>query len=419
MLTETPLFALIFLLSSSMLTGILACTQRMGKAGAEEIALEMRGPARWIFCKRRRDPAAFSLYFVKHLFLIAYAITAFSYLIDHSSSLTERFLLGLLILSVTVGTDFLFQSLSLLRPKTYFRATAHPSALLLTLFWPLSLLLYRTLKILFPSRQTPFYRIKDKILEILHDSEFAPYLDRSDQKLILSVVSFKERIAREVMVPRIDMFTLSVETTIKEATEQFLQQEYSRIPVYKESVDNVIGVVYFKDLLSLHARSMSNLGQLEQTIEALVKPLVFTPETRKISHLLQEFRSKQIHLAIVVDEYGGTEGIVTIEDILEELVGEIADETDVDEDLLYTLLPTGGWIVDAKMSIIDIEEELEIEIPQSPEYDTLGGFIFHRAGAIPTKGWKLHLDEVDLEVISSSERAIEKIRVTANSERVD
>jgi len=401
-----------------MLTGILACVQRVGKAEVEALASFMRGPAKWIFCKRRRDAAAFSFYFVKHLFLIAYAITAFSYLIDHSTTLTERFLLGLLILGITVGTDFLFQSLSLHRPKSYFKAAAHPSALLLILFWPLSLLLYRTLKTLFPSRQTPFYRIKDKILEILHDSEFAPYLDQSDQKLILSVVSFKERIAREVMVPRIDMFTLSDETTIQEATEQFLEEEYSRIPVYKESVDNIIGVVYFKDLLSLHARSLSRPEVLQQTIEALVKPALFAPETKKISHLLQEFRNKQIHLAIVVDEYGGTEGIVTIEDILEELVGEIADETDVDEDLLYTLLPSGGWIVDAKMTIIDIEEELAIEIPQSPEYDTLGGFIFHRAGAIPTKGWRLHLDEFDLEVISSSERVIEKIRVTPHHETV-
>ena len=151
---------------------------------------------------------------------------------------------------------------------------------------------------------------------------------------------------------------------------------------------------------------------LDTPIEKIAKPILYTPETKKISSLLQEFRSKQIHLAIVVDEYGGTEGIVTIEDILEELVGEIADEYDIAEEVLFTPLPDGGWIVDAKMSIIDIEEELGVKIPQGPEYDTIGGYIFHRAGAIPLKGWRIHHDEFDLEVLSSSERSIEKIRIT-------
>jgi len=113
-----------------------------------------------------------------------------------------------------------------------------------------------------------------------------------------------------------------------------------------------------------------------------------------------------------VDEYGGTEGVVTIEDILEELVGEIADEyDDAQEEILFTPYPQGGWIVDAKMNIIDIEKELGILIPHSPEYDTLGGYIFHRAGAIPTKGWRIHHENFDLEILKSSERIIEKVRI--------
>ena len=136
----------------------------------------------------------------------------------------------------------------------------------------------------------------------------------------------------------------------------------------------------------------------------------------KISQLLQEFRHKQIHLAIVVDEWGGTEGIVTIEDVLEELVGEISDEYDTSSELLYTKSPSGDWIVDAKMSIIDILEDLNISIPQGPEYDTIGGYIFHRAGTIPSKGWKIHHDDFELEVLGSNERAIEKIRITPHLE---
>lgn len=261
----------------------------------------------------------------------------------------------------------------------------------------------------------PEVDMRGKILQLLHDSDLGPYFDQSDKKLLSSVVSFKERIAREVMVPRIDLFSLPVDTTLQEATESFLAQGYSRIPVYRESVDNIIGVLLFKDVLKQYARAFSD-AELEKrrtdTIERLLKPVLYTPETKKISQLLQEFRSRQIHLAIVVDEWGGTEGIITIEDILEELVGEIADEYDIDEEIMFSVLPGGGWVVDGKMNILDIEEELGIKIPQSPEYDTLGGYIVHRAGAIPSKGWRIHHDEFDLEVLSSDERAVDKIRIT-------
>lgn len=264
-----------------------------------------------------------------------------------------------------------------------------------------------------PKKKESDAHMREKVLEILHDSELADYLDQSDQKLIASVVSFKQRIVREVMVPRIDVFSLPADTTLQEATESFLAQGYSRIPVYRESVDNIVGVLLYKDVLKLFAKaSSSSGGDLQGTIENTIKPILYTPETKKISQLLQEFRSKQIHLAIVVDEWGGTEGIITIEDILEELVGEIADEYDVDEEVLFTVLPGGGWIVDGKMGIIDIDEELGIKIPSSPEYDTLGGYIVHRAGTIPTKGWKIHHDEFDLEVLSSDERSVDKIRIS-------
>ena len=218
------------------------------------------------------------------------------------------------------------------------------------------------------------------------------------------------------MVPRIDIFSLPIETTLQEATESFLAQGYSRIPVYRESVDKIVGVVLFKDMLKHYFHASNDKERekkLKGSLESFLKPVLYTPETKKISQLFQEFRSKQLHLAIVVDEWGGTEGIITIEDILEELVGEIADEYDIDEEVMFSVLPGGGWIVDGKMSILDIEEELGIKIPQNPEYDTIGGFIIHRAGTIPSKGWRIHHDEFDLEVLSSDERSVDKIRITS------
>jgi CBS domain containing-hemolysin-like protein len=253
---------------------------------------------------------------------------------------------------------------------------------------------------------------QDKILELVMESELHHQLSVQDKKLMISVASFKDRIAREIMVPRIDIVMLSSNSTVDEAAKNFVAEGYSRIPVYKNTLDNINGVLLYKDLLNVYLQQHDSSILKTTSIESLIKPVVYTPETKKISILLQEMKAKQIHMAIVVDEYGGTEGIVTIEDILEELVGEIADEyDDLQEEVLFKPHPQGGWIVDAKMNIVDIEKEMAILIPQSPEYDTVGGYIFHRAGAIPTKGWKIHHENFDLEILKTSDRSVEKVRI--------
>lgn len=313
--------------------------------------------------------------------------------------------------------DFFSQLLGQLKPQATIHFLAPISSFLLLVCTPITSLFFWAMRAILRNadqqKRTPVgFDIRDKVYEVLQESELGAYLDPNEQKFILSIVSFKERIAREVMVPRIHLFSLPSETTVNEAAYQFLKEGYSRIPVYQESVDHIIGVLLYKDILKLYIEQEQHPHLLQTPIEKWIKPILYTPETKKISHLLQEFRNKQIHLAIVVDEWGGTEGIVTIEDILEELVGEIADEYDAEPQSLYSPLSGGGWLVDAKMSIIDIQGELGIKIPQSPEYDTIGGYVFHRAGSIPTRGWKIHHDEFDLEVMSSSERSVKKIKIT-------
>lgn len=414
---QSPIYALIFLFGSSLIAGIFSAIQKLGITHAESLARDQKGLARLFFVKSKRECLTFTLTLAKNLLLICFAITAFSYGIYWQHFLEDHFIVnGIIVVLIAIFCDFLFRIISLVHPKGYFKFTVQIVSLFLLVIWPFSIALYKLINLFSTSiKETSSLRIKDKILEIIHDSEFTRYLDPNDQKLILSVVSFKERIAREVMVPRIDMFTLAADTSVKEAAKGFLEEGYSRIPVYKDNVDNIIGTLYYKDLLNIYSNFPLSKEELSSPIERLLKPIVYTPETKKISTLLQEFRSKQIHMAIVVDEYGGTEGIVTIEDILEELVGEIADEYDIGEEALFTILPSGGWIVDAKMTILDIGEELGIQIPQSAEYDTIGGYIFHKAGSIPSKGWRLHQDSFDLEVLSSSERSIEKIRITPHS----
>jgi putative hemolysin len=419
------------------LTAVSTALQRKGRLQAEETLKRENSPfffrhfLNFFFGKQKWEGLLFSLSFTKHLLRIAYVLTGFFYLIEQEpfhnafvvspsgyaldGALTSAIVLIIIVFSLLI--DFLFSLYGQLNPPSAFRYLSPLCSCFLLLSLPLTAPFFRLMKCFLPQKGkektiSPTFKIRDKVHELLQETELGAYLDPIEQKFILSVVSFKERIAREVMVPRINLFSLAEETPIREAALSFLTEGYSRIPVYKDSVDNIIGVLLYKDVLKLYIEHSDSSNRLNTPIGKIVKPVLYTPETKKISHLLQEFRNKQIHLAIVVDEWGGTEGIVTIEDILEELVGEIADEYDIGQQATFTVLPGGGWIVDAKMSIIDIQEELGVKIPDSPEYDTIGGYVFHRAGAIPLKGWRIHHDEFDLEVLSSSERAVEKIKIT-------
>ncbi len=262
--------------------------------------------------------------------------------------------------------------------------------------------------------ETSEKKIKRKLEEFLFEPEIKQLLTHADQKLLVSLASFKDRVTKEVMTPRVVIFALAADETVASCLDRFIEEGYSRVPVFEENIDHIVGVLLYKDLLKFVQKHLGDVDKsyLKTPIRELLTPALFAPESKKISQLLQDFKAHQTHLAIIVDEYGGTEGIVTIEDILEELVGEIADEYDLEEEKFYTQLPNGSWIVDPKMSILEIEKELGISIPEAPEYETIGGYIFHTAGSIPKKGWCIHHEYFDLEVISSTPRFIEKIKIT-------
>lgn len=305
----------------------------------------------------------------------------------------------------------------------------HAEKILHSLAWPASFFLFLSFPLTYPfltaaphfldsidleQYHEPLATTNQEIMEIIEEANVSQDLNPHDLKLIASVVRFRERIAREVMVPRVDLFTLPASMSIREAAKLLDEEGFSRVPVYQESVDEIIGVLMHKDILKQYMiyEQKGNAQQiLEAPIEKIVKNVLYSPETKKISQLLQEFRKRQVHLAIVVDEYGGTEGIVTIEDILEEIVGEIEDEYDVDESLFLTM-PDGSWLVDGRMSILDVAEELHVKIPQDGDYDTIGGFIFHRTGMIPPKGYVLTEDAFVIEVLRSDDRRVEKVRIS-------
>lgn len=314
--------------------------------------------------------------------------------------------------------DFLPRIFGTRMPEKALRLCAPFSSIFMLLVFPITFVFLKLTQSLsrtvyFDHLQEPNAQAKQEIIEIIQKAELSPEFSGHDKQLIESVLSFRDRIAREVMVPRVEMFSLSSDTTIKEAAEQLEKEGYSRTPVYTDTIDNVTGVLMYKDVLKKYMEYEAKGNDpkiLESPIETIQKSVLYTPETKKLSNLLQEFRKKQVHLAIVVDEYGGTEGIVTIEDILEEIVGDIADEYDKEEEL-YVEQPDGSWIVDARMNILDAEELFGIQIPQEGDFDTIGGFIYHSAGAIPSKGFVIHQETFEMEILSSNERSVEKVRI--------
>ncbi len=325
-------------------------------------------------------------------------------------------LLGLFLLLFLLG-DYLARIIGNRYPEFSIRSFAPIVSFVMVLLFPLTFIFLKISHtfprtIYFDPIHEPSQEAKQELMEIIEEFNMTTHLDPHDKKLIESVMGFKDRIAREVMVPRVAVFSLPEETTIEEAATLIYKEGYSRTPVYKETLDNITGVLMYKDVLAKymeHARK-GDKTILQTPISTLLKNVLYTPETKKISHLLQEFRKQQVHLAIIVDEYGGTEGIVTIEDILEEIVGDIADEYD-EEEALFIPLPEGGWLIDARMSILDIEEQLGIEIPQDGDYDTIGGYIFHETGMIPGKGYLIHKPGFEVEVIRSNDRRVEKLRI--------
>jgi CBS domain containing-hemolysin-like protein len=319
--------------------------------------------------------------------------------------------------SFIVG-EYLPRILGMRLPEKVLRFCTPFSSIFMFIAFPLTFLFLKISQsfsrtIYFDQLHEPEAQAKQEIIDIIQEAELSPGINRHDKKLIESVLSFRDLIAREVMIPRVKIFSLPASTPIKEAADLIAAEGYSRTPIYRNTIDEIIGVVMYKDILTKYREYVAKGNDpaiLQAPLESIQKNVLYTPETKKISNLLQEFRKEQVHLSIVVDEYGGTEGIVTIEDILEQIVGDISDEYDEEQDN-YTAHPDGSWIVDARTSILDVEEMLGIQIPQESDYDTIGGFVFHCAGTIPSKGFVIHQDDFELEVLSSNERVVEKVRI--------
>ncbi|MDP6513521.1 MAG: hemolysin family protein [SAR202 cluster bacterium] len=234
-------------------------------------------------------------------------------------------------------------------------------------------------------------------------------LDEHEVRMIRAVVELDTTVAREIMVPRVDIEAVESGTPVRALAEQMVAGGHSRIPIYEGDLDHVVGVAHARDILQYLINDDQNGGLSSGSV---TRPALFIPESKSLEELLDEFQAKRVHLAVVIDEYGGVSGLVTIEDLLEEIVGEIQDEFDVNEDV-NRMRPVGNnqYLIDARMSIDQLNEDLEASV-ENDGFDTVGGFVFDRLGKIPVVGDTVAYDGMRIEVLSTVGRRLKTLRVT-------
>lgn len=244
----------------------------------------------------------------------------------------------------------------------------------------------------------------DGLRYLINATEEPGLIEEGEKKMIASIFELGEMAVRVVMVPRIDVVAVPETTTLREALDVTVQAGHSRIPVYHDTIDNIQGVLYAKDLL-LPFRD----GHDDLLITELMRPAYFVPESKRVDDLLQELQQRRVHMAIVVDEYGGTAGVVTIEDLLEEIVGDIQDEYDSETPMSHKV-DEREFVFDGQIRIDEVNEILDVDLP-SEENDTLGGFIYSELGAMPAVGSRVVYENLTLEVQKVAGRRIVQVRV--------
>jgi len=246
-----------------------------------------------------------------------------------------------------------------------------------------------------------------RLAEIETDGE---PIEEEERQMIRGIIEMEDTVAREIMAPRIDIVGLDETETIDDALKLIVEKGFSRIPLYRETIDNVTGIIYAKDLLRCVTEDR------RPSLQEIARPPYFIPESKRVDELLADLRQSKVHIAIVVDEYGGTAGLVTIEDLLEEIVGEIQDEYDREEAPIERVNETEA-ILDARVGMYALSELFGFEPDdEEQDYDTVGGFVYHHLGKVPVAGDEVRVDGMTLRVLSVLGRRIKKIRATRHDD---
>jgi len=271
---------------------------------------------------------------------------------------------------------------------------------------PLTRLLIGIGNVVAPGRGLPTgpFLSEDELRAIVDEAEKEEVIEQEEREMIHSIFEFGDTILREVMVPRPDMVAVSAGRSLQEVLEVILRSGFSRIPVYQRDLDDIVGLAYAKDVLrSLHD------GQVDKPLGDILRPAPFMPESMKAADCLREMRRRKSHMVIVIDEYGGTSGLVTIEDLLEEIVGEIADEYDSEEPNVEPL-PDGDYRVNARLGIDEVNELLDVQLP-STEWDSIGGLVFNLIGDVPKEGQEVEFMGLRLRAERVQGRRLGRVRI--------
>ena len=254
-----------------------------------------------------------------------------------------------------------------------------------------------------------FMITEEDIISFVNVGEAEGIIEEEEKEMIHSIVGFGETTAKEVMTPRTSMFALEGEKTLDDVWDEIIENGFSRFPVYKDTIDNIIGVLYVKDVLSIIKD-----GKTDTPIKNFVRLGYFVPETKSIIEILQEFRSMKVHIAMVLDEYGGIVGLVTIEDLIEEITGEIRDEFDTEEEELIHKINDNTYEVDGMIDIETLDKELSIKLPESEDYESLGGLIVTELGRVAIIGDIVNIEDVRLEVLEVDKMRVSKVLIELN-----
>jgi len=257
---------------------------------------------------------------------------------------------------------------------------------------------------------------EDELITLVDASEQNGIIEQEERQMIHSIIQLGETLTREIMVPRIDIIALDVRAPLSDAMDKLVETGFSRVPVYEETIDNIIGLLYAKDLISLW-RTGKDHGE---SLRDVLREPYFVPEAKKADELLSELQSRRVHMAIVIDEYGGVAGVVTLEDIIEEIFGEIQDEYDDNEEQLYQMQEDGSYLFRGRIDLDDFNALMDANLPVD-DADTLGGFLYTRVGHVPTTGEYVEEDGLHLKVEQVSSRRIRLVRAKrkVQEEKID
>jgi len=246
---------------------------------------------------------------------------------------------------------------------------------------------------------------KQEILHVASEGQAEGAVEPEEVQMIESVMEFADTHAAEIMTPRTDIFALPVDTAWDEAIDRIVQAGHTRVPVYQDDIDHIIGILYAKDMLKYAS------GEKPADVRAVLRKCYFVPETKPLNELLKEFKARKVHIAIVLDEYGGTAGLVSIEDVVEEIVGDIADEYDKATGALMKRIDPRTAEVDGRFYVDELNDAMGLSLPEDEDYDTVAGFVFSELGYIPAEGETLESRGAKFTVIAADERKINRLRV--------